>query len=98
MILSAKLPNSRRLKLLLNDEIPNAYLLHNYPLEIMCYWGRNLNKIQSISRKLSVKSLKSDKSSHFCFKFRQNGNFLGIRIVRIFGQKYSRFEYLKIFE
>ena len=25
-------------------------------------------------------------------------NFLGIRIVRIFGQKYSRLEYLKIFE
>ena len=34
----------------------------------------------------------------FCVKFRRNGDFLGIRIVRIFGQKYSRFKYLKLFE
>ena len=34
----------------------------------------------------------------FTWNWCKNGSFLGIRIVRIFGQKYSRFEYLKLFE
>ena len=38
------------------------------------------------------------KTGHFDGKFANFWRFLGIRIVRIFGQKYSRFEYLKIFE
>ena len=47
-------------------------------------------KIQSISRKKYLK--KAQNLTIFGLKFRQIGEFLGTRIVRVFGQKYSRFE------
>ena len=49
-----------------------------FPIMI-CTFGEFL----SISRK---------KTPNFGLKFRQIGDFLGTRIVRVFGQKYSRFE------
>ena len=46
----------------------------------------NSIKIQSISRK------NTQNIPIFGLKIRQIGNLLGTRIVRVFGQKYSRFE------
>ena len=72
------------------------FQVHNQlPIRKRSIW-RILIIIQSISRKkLPLKTSKpTKKDTLFATKWR----FLGIRIVRIFGQKYSRFEYLKVFE